>query len=374
MTTTDYLKLTAYFAERSRHEHRFVADALSDLYGGSDIAISVMLRGIASFGPHHHLRTDETLTASEDPPIAIAAVDTADKISALAEQTVALIPRGLITLERAQLIRRESPAPTVTDTCKLTGVRGPSSTGSAEVRPTVRCALCCTGTASPRPQCFSGWTGRYTATVGAPHSSAATPRCRLMIVGLGTGAQVNAVLGELTAVLENPLLTVERAQLCKRGGQLLTRPAELPATDAEGRPLWQKLMIHTSETAHHDGVPIHRAIVRSLLESNVAGGATVLRGIWGYSDDGKPHGDKLFQLGRQVPVTTIVVDTPARISASFDIIDEITREHGVVSAEMVPLGNGCRRRSALRRDRSGRFLSVAGTRRAPSEADEPLLG
>lgn len=159
----------------------------------------------------------------------------------------------------------------------------------------------------------------------------------LMIIGLGTGAQVNAALGELTELLANdPLLTVERAQLCKQGGQLLTRPAELPATDAQGRRLWQKLMVHTSETAHHDGVPIHRAIVRRLMETGAAGGATVLRAVWGFSGDDKPHGDRVFQFGRQVPVTTIVVDTPNGITEAFEIIDELTREHGVISAEMVP--------------------------------------
>lgn len=335
MTTTDYLKLTAYFAERSRHEHRFVADALLDLYGGSDIAISVMLRGISSFGPHHHLRTDETLTASEDPPIAIAAVDAADKISTLAERTVDLIPRGLITLERAQLIRRESPAPTVTDTCKLTVYVGRHH----------RVA----GVPAYRAVCdLLHRRGFAVATVflgvdGTAHGQrrraaffGRNTEVPLMIIGLGTGAQVNAALGELTGLLENPLLTVERAQLCKRAGHLLARPAELPRSDAQGSPLWQKLMIHTSETAQHDGVPIHRAIVRSLLQTGVAGGATVLRAVWGYSGDEKPHGDKLFQLGRQVPVTTIVVDTPERIAAAFDIADELTREHGVISAEMVP--------------------------------------
>ncbi|WP_233152791.1 DUF190 domain-containing protein [Mycobacterium sp. NS-7484] len=145
-----------------------------------------------------------------------------------------------------------------------------------------------------------------------------------------------AVLGDLTAVLDSPLLTVERAQLCKRGADVLTRPAELPDKDADGRPLWQKLMVHTDETAQHDGVPIHRAIVRTLLQSGAVGGATVLRGVWGYCGDGKPHGDRVLQLGRHVPVTTVVVDTPQRIAAAFDIVDELTRAHGVVSAEMVP--------------------------------------
>lgn len=338
MSTTDYLKLTAYFAERLRHEHRFVADTLLDLYGSNDVAISVMLRGIASFGPHHHLRTDETLTSSEDPPITIAAVDAADKISALAEQTVEVIPRGLITLERAQLIRRESPAASTsaaTDSRKLTVYVGRHHRVAGVPAYRAVCDLL-------HRHGFAGATV-FLGVDGTAHGQrrraaffSRNTEVPLMIIGLGTGAQVDAVLGKLTELLPNPLLTVERAQLCKQAGQLLARPAQLPATDDKGRPLWQKLMVHTSETAQHEGVPIHRAIVRTLLESGAAGGATVLRAVWGYSGDGKPHGDRLFQFGRQVPVTTIVVDTPQRIAHAFEIIDELTREHGVVSAEMVP--------------------------------------
>ena len=57
--TDDYLKLTAYFGERLRSENRFLADALLDLYGSSAVATSIVLRGIASFGPHHQLRSDQ---------------------------------------------------------------------------------------------------------------------------------------------------------------------------------------------------------------------------------------------------------------------------------------------------------------------------
>ena len=95
-------------------------------------------------------------------------------------------------------------------------------------------------------------------------------------------------------------------------------------------------MIYTSEATLHDGVPIHRAIVQRLFDSRTANGATVLRGIWGFYGDHKPHGDKMFQLTRQVPVTTIVVDSPERIAASFDIIDDLTDPHGLVTSELVP--------------------------------------
>jgi len=47
-----------------------------------------------------------------------------------------------------------------------------------------------------------------------------------------------------------------------------------------------------------------------------------------------------------VPVTTIIVDTPESIAHSFDIVDELTTRHGLVTSEMVPaalsLGGGQR--------------------------------
>jgi PII-like signaling protein len=35
-------------------------------------------------------------------------------------------------------------------------------------------------------------------------------------------------------------------------------------------------------------------------------------------------------------VTTIVVDTPDRIAASFEIVDELTSKHGLVTSELIP--------------------------------------
>ncbi|HNF07475.1 MAG TPA: DUF190 domain-containing protein, partial [Mycobacterium sp.] len=71
-----YLKLTAYFGERQRTGKRFVAEAMLDLFAERQVATSVMLRGIASFGLSRIVRSDQSLTLSEDPPVAVAAVDT----------------------------------------------------------------------------------------------------------------------------------------------------------------------------------------------------------------------------------------------------------------------------------------------------------
>ena len=141
----------------------------------------------------------------------------------------------------------------------------------------------------------------------------------MMIIAVGSGEQIAQVLPELGGLLHEPLITLERVRVCKRDGELLATPHELPGTDEHGLAMWQKLMIYTSHAATHDGHPLHRALVRRLRESDAAG-ATSLRGIWGFHGDHAPHGDKFFQIRRHVPVCTIVIDTPERTAA-------IVRDH-----------------------------------------------
>jgi PII-like signaling protein len=345
--TEDWLKLTAYFAERLRTPAAgvaksgtpakpFVADAVLDLYGRSEVATSIVLRGIASFGPHHQIRTDETLSMSEDPAVAVAAVDTADKIATLVDDVVALTARGLVTLERARLVDPRQAAEFDTpDTTKLTIYVGRQDRVSAVPAHIAVCDLL-------RRRGFAG-ASVFLGVDGTAHGARRRARffsrnvdVPVMVIAVGTGSQVAETIAELTEVSRQPLVTVERVQLCKLDGQLLAQPAPLPATDDNGRPLWQKLMVYTSEAVLHAGLPIHRALVRRLYESEAVSGATVLRGMWGYHGDEQPHGDKLIQLGRRVPVTTVMVDTPQRIARAFEVVDELTDQHGLVTCELVP--------------------------------------
>jgi PII-like signaling protein len=333
------LKLTTYFGERQRtvgdgRRPRFLADALLDLFDTREIATSVMLRGIASFGPRHVLRTDESLTLSEDPPVAVAAVDVESKISGLVDDVVAMTGHGLVTLERAQLVGGGG-VDTGGDAVKLTVYIGRQERVGALPAHRGVCDLL------HRLE-FSGgavFLGVDGTAHGERYRAAFFSRnvnVPLMIVAVGTAKQVSAAVAELGVLAPRALLIVERVRLCKRGGELFDRPHRLPDTDEQGRPLWQKLMVHTSEATTHRGVPIHRALVHRLLESGTARGATVLRGIWGFHGDHKPHGDKLFQLTRRMPVVTVIIDRPEWIARSFDIVDELTAEHGLVTSEMVP--------------------------------------
>ena len=118
-----HLTLSSYFAARQQLGKRYLADAILDLFAERAVAHSVMLHGIAGFGQHRIVRSDETLTLSEDPTVAISATDTAATISALASDVADMTSSGLITLESARLLGDDPTAvslPEGADEVKLT--------------------------------------------------------------------------------------------------------------------------------------------------------------------------------------------------------------------------------------------------------------
>jgi PII-like signaling protein len=334
----DCLKLTTYFGERQRVGGAFLADAQLDLFGRREIATSVLLRGVEGFGLKHHLRTDRLLTLSEDLPLVSIAVDTRPKIETLLDDLQAIKHRGLVTLERARMLRGDiGPLRVPEDFNEATKLTVYVGRQERVYRVPAFAAVC-------ELLHRHGIAG---ATVllgvdGTAHGQRTRARffgrnadVPMMIIAVGSGERIGRVLPELGGLLRRPLITLERVRVCKRDSELIEFPHVLPATDEHGMAVWQKLMVYTSERALHDGQPVHRALVQRLRQSG-ARGATALRGMWGFHDEGVPHGDRLLQLGRRVPVVTIIVDAPDRIAASFAIIDELTAEHGVVTSEMVP--------------------------------------
>ncbi len=335
----DCLKLSTYMAERRRTREGFVSDALLRLYEQHRIASSVVLRGIGGFGTGHHLRTDESLTLSEDPPVVIVAVDTRKAIEALIDPVLAIKQRGLVTLERARLLREDIGLPALPDdlreAVKLTIYVGRKERVHGVPAYIAVCDLM-------HRRRIAGATV-FLGVDGITHGQRQRARffgrnadVPMMIVAVGSGDRIARVLPELGDLLRRPMFTLERVRVCKRDGELLERPHALPGVDEHGLPLWQKLMVYTSESALYDGVPIHRAIVQRLRQRESTDGATVVRGIWGYHGDHRPHGDKLLSLRRRVPAVTIVIDTPANIAECFDVVDQLTQHEGLVTSEMVP--------------------------------------
>jgi PII-like signaling protein len=94
-------------------------------------------------------------------------------------------------------------------------------------------------------------------------------------------------------------------------------------------------MIHAEEQAKLDGHSLHRELVRRLREAGAAG-ATVLRGVRGFYANRGVFADSLLSLRRNVPVHVVIVETPGNTQRLWPIIDEATRETGLVTSELVP--------------------------------------
>jgi PII-like signaling protein len=335
----DCLKLSVYLAERRRTSEGFVSEVLLGLYEQHSIASSIVLRGIGGFGTGRHLRTDESLTLSEDPPVVIVAVDTRKAIDAVLDPVLAIKQRGLVTLERARLLRDDIGPLELSDdlheAVKLTIYVGRRERVYGVLAHIAICDLMYRRQLAGA-SVFMGVDGIAHGNRQRAHFFGRNSDVPMMVIAVGSGELIGRVLPELGGLLRRPMITLERVRVCKRDGELLERPHSLPGVDEHGLPLWQKLMIYTSESARHGGVPIHRGLIQQLRKRKTPDGATVVRGIWGFHGDHQPHGDKLLSLSRHVPVATIVIDTPANIAESFDVVDELTRDEGLVTSEMVP--------------------------------------
>lgn len=69
------------------------------------IAGATMMRGLMGFGAASRIHTAKILRLSEDLPIVVEIVDSADKIDALVPVIEEMVEEGLITLEKVRVIQ-----------------------------------------------------------------------------------------------------------------------------------------------------------------------------------------------------------------------------------------------------------------------------
>lgn len=334
----DALKLTTYFGERSRVRGRLLADELLDIHARHGIRSSILLRGIQGFGAKHRRRTDRLLTLSEDLPLVSVAVDARERIDALLGDVSAIGQEGLMTLERARICGAEIEPADLSqgpgEAVKLTIYLGRHErVGGSPAFAAVCQTLHDSGVAGATV--LLGVDGTRHGHRQRARFFASNASVPLMVMTVGDAQPIGKALTRLEQTLSEPLFTIERVRVCKRDGVLLGAPHDQSAAGEHNTDRRQKLTIITSEAARHENRSVYLELVRRLRMANAAG-ATSLRGIWGFHGDHAAHGDRLLSIRRHVPVVTVAIDTPDRIEALFDIVDELTRERGLVTSELVP--------------------------------------
>jgi hypothetical protein len=110
MENQDARLLRIFIGESDTHEGRPAYQAIVETLRRQGLAGVTVLRGIEGFGKSSRLHTAHILRLSEDLPIVIECVDTADKIEAILPTLDAMIGDGLVTLERVDVrVYRANP-------------------------------------------------------------------------------------------------------------------------------------------------------------------------------------------------------------------------------------------------------------------------
>ena len=101
----DAVLLRIFIGESDRCQHRPLYEAIVLKARELELAGATVLRGPMGFGRSSHLHTAKILRLSMDLPIVIEIVDREEKINAFLPVLDEMIGGGLVTLERAKVIR-----------------------------------------------------------------------------------------------------------------------------------------------------------------------------------------------------------------------------------------------------------------------------
>lgn len=96
-----------FIGESDRHGRKPLSEALVELFRQEGFAGATVLRGVAGFGASSAYHTDKLLELSTDLPLVVEVVEEQERIDALMPRIDAMMNGGMITLEKATVIRYE---------------------------------------------------------------------------------------------------------------------------------------------------------------------------------------------------------------------------------------------------------------------------
>jgi len=94
-----------FIGEGDRFGHKPLYEALVELLRSEGFAGATVLRGVCGFGANRVYHTQKLLDLSADLPLVVEAVDSQAKINAVMPRIDAMMAGGMITLEKATVIR-----------------------------------------------------------------------------------------------------------------------------------------------------------------------------------------------------------------------------------------------------------------------------
>ena len=97
--------LRIFVGESDRHGHHPLYEAIVLKARERGLAGATVLRGVMGFGKHSTLHTAKILRLSEDLPMVIEIIDSAEKINDFLPVLDDMIKDGLVTVERVRVLQ-----------------------------------------------------------------------------------------------------------------------------------------------------------------------------------------------------------------------------------------------------------------------------
>lgn len=97
-------RLRIFVGESQEWQGKPLYQVIVELAQQQGAAGATVFRGIEGFGPEHHLSTDRLPDLSENLPMLIEIIDTAERIEALLPLLDRLVQRGMMSMTPVQML------------------------------------------------------------------------------------------------------------------------------------------------------------------------------------------------------------------------------------------------------------------------------
>ncbi len=101
----EHTLMRIFVGESDRWQKKPLHEALVELFRTEGFAGATVLKGCMGFGVHSTMHSDKLLRLSTDLPVVIEVVDRQEKIDAILPRLETMLQGGMLTLEKARVIR-----------------------------------------------------------------------------------------------------------------------------------------------------------------------------------------------------------------------------------------------------------------------------
>lgn len=145
--------------------------------------------------------------------------------------------------------------------------------------------------------------------------------------------KVDEVLPTLYEMVTDGLIEVQDTMVIKHTVKAAQPESQrgLPHERKQGQASLLRVFMGAADRWH--GEPLYDAIVKRLRMMEISG-ATVYQGIMGYGAKGHEHKRSFFHPMRDLPIMVAVIDTPERIAAATEAIEEMLEDGLMVTSQV----------------------------------------